>query len=251
MVVEESTGRAWLYSARQHDLRAVVVQSSQRSTGTQIWPPFDPSADPEGLSLVVYWFKEKQALALAVWDLYVIDFVHGAMLLDLSTARGVELDFGSKPWTHWQRAAVWNPTGDSIQITLKGESVLPELLVNGLYKFRLLIVERGGEVDRELIAAASCRNHDAYESVPRHRADWSPNGNLFAVGGHEPPGLLPVLEGSNGGCVRQATERATTRVAPTVAFWSVSRLAAAEEGLAEHAVDGDSEWATAWPGRSR
>ena len=194
LVFEPSTGRTFLYRAQQHDLRAVLVQSGQSPTDTQAWVPFDPNAEHEWHSVIAYWLKEEQALLLATWYGYVRDIISGAVLLNLSTAQGVELDFGNKPWTHWQAAPVWNPTGDSFQIMLRGEDVLPELLVDGLYSFRLLIVGHSGNVHREIITATSCRLPGHYADVPRHRAHWSADGKLLAVGGRVLGGSFPCPE---------------------------------------------------------
>ncbi len=194
LVFERSTGRTFLYRAEQHDLRAVLVQSGQPPTDTRAWAPFDPNADHEWYSVDAYWLKEEQALLLAAWHGYVRDIIYGAVLLNLSTAQGVELDFGNKPWIHWQAAPGWNPTGDSFQIMLRGEDVLPELLVDGLYSYRLLIVGRSGNVHREIMTATSCHLPGPYPDVPMHRADWSPDGKLFAVGGRALGGSFPCPE---------------------------------------------------------
>ncbi len=191
VVNEHATGRSWLYSAQQHVLRAIVVESSQVATRMQTWPPVEPDADPHYFSWAVYWFNEERALAVAIWDGYWVHYVRGAMVLDLSTAVGQELDLGSWPWTHWRRAASWNHTGELLQMTSSATVVPQADAMEGLYVFQLLILERDGSFRSEIVEATACADGGFYQTVPRHRAEWSPNGAWFAVGGEALDGRFP------------------------------------------------------------
>lgn len=189
IVIESPTVRVWLYRAREHDLRAVVVPTSQSATEWQPWPVIDPDHGLEGwICCQVYWSNDKRAAIFALWYVYTHLRIHGAIALNLSTGEGSELEItGSVQASGW-RSGTWDPRGESFQVAV-GETRHAEVQVDRPNLHPLLIFRPDGSLRSALITSTGCRLLDAWGQVPRHRADWSPDGKWFVVGGHDPGGL--------------------------------------------------------------
>lgn len=195
LVTELQTGRVWLYSARHHNLRTVVVKSERSSTGTHTWPHFDPDEDLRGWQCCdVNWFNDDRAVVFSLRAVQPYSLIQSGVALDLSTAEGVELDVANARISV-RPTGSWEPHGESFQIVL-GEAGRPELGDDGVNLFPLLIFGSDGALRSALFTTTGCRQLDAWGRVPRYRADWSIDGKRFAVGGHEPLGsyVCPAAE---------------------------------------------------------
>ena len=194
IVIEHPLVRTWLYRARQHDLRAISVRSKQSATESETWPTVDPDEDLQGWACCrVYWFNDERAMVFALWDVYTYGYIHSAIVLNLSTGEGVELDLAGYTRISLQRQGSWHARGDLFQILVRG-SRLTEPYVEGLYMYPLLIFRHDGSLRTALLTPSGCRLLHAWGHIPRYRAAWSPDGKWLAIGGQESDGLQGCRE---------------------------------------------------------
>ncbi|MCY3734746.1 MAG: hypothetical protein OXG42_10745 [Chloroflexi bacterium] len=133
-------------------------------------------------------------MVVSLWNVRPFSLIQSVIALNLSTAEGVGLDVGNAR-VSVRPTGSWDPRGGLFQIML-GEIGRSELRVEGLNLFPLLIFGRDGALRSALFTTTGCRQLDAWGRVPRYRADWSIDGERFAVGGHEHHGayVCPAAE---------------------------------------------------------
>ena len=115
----------------------------------------------------VYWYDGQTAAAIARWSETIV----AGFILDLAERSATALELGPSVIWPCQRTGSWRPDGSLFQLSV------------GRRGFQLMAFESNGRHVGDMRVVG----HPDWAAAPLHQAEWSPNGEWFAIGGDPLP----------------------------------------------------------------
>ncbi len=172
LVVDTVAGHVWVYDAEQHELTLIRTQVPGRSD-SRLWSVPDP---PDDFYAASVWHDRHVGIAITnVWG------VRAVMVIDVASLKARMLDFGGPAaYQDWGGTQSWSPDGATYHILLDRFRPADGLAMRVSAGYQPLLSGNQLLIFAEETDAIAALNIDV-----ARRANWSPNGNWFAVSGRE------------------------------------------------------------------
>ena len=178
LVVDLVFAKAWIYDASLHLLREVQIEGDTlHPSGPWLAP--EQESDARQFLLRANWHNSH--VVAVITQPYVI---RAAWLIDAAAGTGAVLDLGGLSFYNLSPRPVrdWNQSGSVYYIFSKPSIRADGLSVGAGRIPNLLLFERSGDLRGSVNVASTCRD-SVVSFYLRDRAEWSPDGELFAIGG--------------------------------------------------------------------
>ena len=184
LILDLEAQAIWIYESSAHQLRRVAYDVDA------IEPIAWIVEESWARNWDVYWHGDE---AVAVIPSYGADRILGTLLIDIGIGVGAAFDLEAYAYWACMPTGAWHPAGTMFQLGFywpffsdsPGENADVPYWIDGVAVRYRTIWQRAFSTSEGALAASLRTTGYRPYSAAIHRGEWSPNGDLFAIGGHQ------------------------------------------------------------------